>query len=498
MAAFIRKNLCLWGYGKAIALFAGCLLFSISGRMNNGIYYEQHILSAVSDHYYLTYFMLPMVLLSCFSYLDDDGAPVLLRFQSYHAYFLRKWLGTGIIALLLVMIQTAAILLSGIGLPPGNQWGLTAGATEAELFLMLQQFFSTPVKAFVVFTLYQFMGCWITSGICMWIGHFAGRKWSARIIITFYLISAVWIKLPDIQNLPFTSFNHLLILHHNLGTRYRLWITGGTLLMFILIIFVSIRFLWRGLPHLQLHGRGVSAYYFHELMSRKNLLILCGVILGINLYKGMGHRFMKTGTEWIYTLFSGHGTGYFQVLPFLELLITGGAPLYLLGVFVEHRVSGQSIFISIRAKNRKNLMIGVLSVSAKFVGAYAFFWLVGGFLGTFFFGGWIDAPAFHILLYAVLMKYFDVFLQDLVMLCIYLFTKQVSIGFLVVLAGNLLCVLPWHGVAWCPFGLSSMMRISFTDSGIGISAVMAIGIEISFLLLLVGWMLAFGYKKLLD
>lgn len=116
MIALIRKNLRLWGYGKSLALFAGCILFSISGRLNGGIAYERHILSAVSDHYYLTYFVLPIVLLSCFSFIDDDGEPVILRFQSYHSYFLKKWIGAGLIAVILTAVQTGAILLSGIGL----------------------------------------------------------------------------------------------------------------------------------------------------------------------------------------------------------------------------------------------------------------------------------------------------------------------------------------------------------------------------------------------
>lgn len=68
--------------------------FSISGRLNGGIAYERHILSAVSDHYYLTYFVLPIVLLSCFSFIDDDGEPIILRFQSYHSYFLKNGLGS--------------------------------------------------------------------------------------------------------------------------------------------------------------------------------------------------------------------------------------------------------------------------------------------------------------------------------------------------------------------------------------------------------------------
>ena len=158
MIALIRKNLYLWGYGKSLALFAGCMLFSISGRLNGGIAYERHILSAVSDHYYLTYFVLPIVLLSCFSFLDDDGEPVILRFQSYHSYFLKKWIGVGLIAVILTAVQTGAILLSGIGLPLGNEWNLAAGATEAELFSTLEQLFASPLQAFVCFTLYQLIG----------------------------------------------------------------------------------------------------------------------------------------------------------------------------------------------------------------------------------------------------------------------------------------------------------------------------------------------------
>lgn len=165
MIALIRKNLRLWGYGKSLALFTGCILFSISGRLNGGIAYERHILSAVSDHYYLTYFVLPIVLLSCFSFIDDDGEPVILRFQSYHSYFLKKWIGVGLIAVILTAVQTGAILLSGIGLPLGNEWNLAAGATEAELFPLWNSF------------------CQSLAGICL-----------------FYPLSAYW-KLADIWNL---------------------------------------------------------------------------------------------------------------------------------------------------------------------------------------------------------------------------------------------------------------------------------------------------------
>lgn len=371
MIALIRKNLRLWGYGKSLALFAGCILFSISGRLNGGIAYERHILSAVSDHYYLTYFVLPIVLLSCFSFIDDDGEPIILRFQSYHSYFLKKWIGVGLIAVILTAVQTGAILLSGIGLPLGNEWNLAAGTTEAELFSALEQLFVSPLQAFVCFTLFQLIGSWLIFGICMWIGHFTERKWTIRIVIVLYVLSAVWIKLPAIQNIPLTSFNHLLILHHNFGEPARPWITGFTLLLFMLTIMFSVRFAWRGhLPQLRLKCHGIAAYYSYELMTKRNILILLAVVVGITLY--------------------------------------------------------------------------------------------------------------------------------LIVLDIYIATRQVTIGFLVLVAGNLLCILPGNWVAYSPFGLSSLTRISVVEPGIGISAVSAFGIEAAILTLMIAGILMWGYKKILN
>lgn len=499
MVALIRKNIRLWGYGKLIALFAGCMLFFISGRLNGGIAFEQHILSAVSDHYYLTYFVLPIVLLSCFSFIDDDGELVILRFQSYHSYFLKKWAGVGSIAVILTAVQTGAILLSGIGLSLGNEWNLAAGAMETELFSTLEQLFTSPLQAFVCFSIYQFIGSWLIFGICMWIGHFAGRKWSVRIVVVLYIFSAMWIKLPAIQNIPLTSFNHLLIFHHNLGVPHRFEITVSTLLLLALIISISIRFAWRrSLPHIQLLRHGIAGYYLRELMIPRNLTILAGIVLGITLYKGLGNGTAASGSEWIYFLFAGHGTGYFQVLPFLELLITSGAPLYLLAAFVEQSVNGQSIFVSVREKSRRHLMKGILLVSTKFLIVYAIFWLMAGLVGASLFSSGLTIASFRLLLYAVLMKCLDILAQYLIMLGIYIATRQVTIGFLVLVAGNLLCILPGNWVTYLPFGLSSLTRISVVEPGIGISAVSAFGIEAAISTLMIAGLLVLGYKKILN
>ena len=125
--------------------------------------------------------------------------------------------------------------------------------------------------------------------------------------------------------------------------------TGITAALIAALMALTVRFTWRRqLPHLQVRGRGIVAYYLRQLMTRRNLLILFAVVTGMTLSKELTGGFLQSGAEWAYTLFAGHGTGYFQVLPFLELLITTGAPLYLLAVFTEHSVSDQSIFLTVR------------------------------------------------------------------------------------------------------------------------------------------------------
>lgn len=499
MTALLKKNLRAWGYGKALALFAGCLIFGISGRLNGGISYEQHLLSVVSDHYYLTYFMLPLVLLSCFSFLADDGEPVILRFHSYHAYFLQKWAGVGVIALLLVGVQSLAILLSGAGLPPGNHWTLSAGAANAELFSVLRQYFGTPAQAFAACTLYQFCGSWMLCGVCMWIGHFGGRKWPVRILAALYVLAAVWIKLPLVQDLPLTGFNHLLILHHNLTGHSRFAVTGITVLALLMCIVVSVRFAWRGkLPCRQARGRGIAAYYLRGLLTRRSLLILCAVVLGICVYKRAASPGLESGGEWIAVLFAGHGTGGFRVLSFLEMLIVNGAPLYLLAAFTSRTVIGQSLFVAVRTRGRRALLCGILSAGVSFLTVYALLWLAGGMLGATGVGRGADGPMYRLLFYAVLLKWLDTLVQYLVMLCIVMWSRQVTIGFLALLAGNLLCIVPQRWTSCLPFGLSSLSRIAGLQPGVGIPAAAALAIEALFAAGLLAWLLLCGYKKILD
>ena len=101
MAALIRKNVRLLGYGKFIAFFIGCIVFSIAGRIGEALTFEQHMVSAVSDHYYLIYFVIPILLFFYLFFIKDDSKIVLVRYKSYFSYFCKKWFACGVIPLLM-------------------------------------------------------------------------------------------------------------------------------------------------------------------------------------------------------------------------------------------------------------------------------------------------------------------------------------------------------------------------------------------------------------
>lgn len=178
---------------------------------------------------------------------------------------------------------------------------------------------------------------------------------------------------------------------------------------------------------------------------------LCGCP-GNNAVQGRAGFRLQSGQEWVYSLFAGHGTGCFRVFPFLEMLIVNGAPLYLLAAFLEWTASSQSYFISVRAESRRKLLSGILWAGTGFLAAYALLWFARGLFGIFFFGYADGITAWKMLLYAVIMKFLDTMGQYLVMMCVYAVSRQVTIGFLVPAAGNLLCVVPGQWVSYLPFG----------------------------------------------
>lgn len=499
MSTIIRKNLHIVGKGKFLALFLGCILFGISGRVNTALTYEQHILSAMTDHYYLIYFMIPLYLLVCFSVIEDDVEIVVMRYRSYFRYFLSKWASIAILSALFMGIQLLAVLLSGIGLPPGNKWMLSEGSAQTELFSILLHYFSSPVSCFVVTALYMLLGLCISGIFCMWTAHFLPKSWASKALMTFYIFTAASIKMPFLQELPITGFNHWIILHHNLTGGHRFLITAITTLCVVILILWTVKKHWHW--QLTIHPKkikGLARYYLREAITKKNLLIMIVISSITALWKYIQNPNVIMADEWIVRLFAGHGTGAFHILSFLEMLITNGLPLYLLAIFIERVTGSHWIFVTARLKTRYELLDGILKTAFMLTAFYGLLLIVIPGIGISVLNLQTTAQTIPLLLSCIGLKLLDIMMQFLLMMVLYCLTKQITIGFLVLVALNLLCILPGWMSKYLPLGLSSISRIYLPQTQNGISVFEACGILIIMNCIIFIWLRIYGHKKLLN
>lgn len=491
-----RKNVQMIGWGKWILLFIGCLVFSVSGRSGNSLSYEQHVLSALTDHYYLIYFMIPMFLFICFSVMEDDIELVILRFGGYFRYFIKKWMSMAGIVLNFILVQFAAIGLSGVGLTSGNNFNLSPNNVQTELFLVLGDLFVTPIACISVTIAYMFVGLCLTVMVYMWLAHFIPNSWAIKVMVVGYLLTAVSIKIPVVQNLPITGIHHLVILHHNFITRGRLWLTLATELVGISIILWTVKYGWRGRFQFK-KKQGLANYYVRVLMTKKSLIILSSLIGMITIWKYISCDRVYSAEEWIYELFSGHSTGRMQSMKMLELLIMNGMPLYLLGIFLEQVMGEHSLFVTIRIEKKYKILQAILLSSMLFIGVYALVLIIVATGSSMILGFQIKMGTVKYLLGVISIRVLDIMVQYLVMLSLYCLTRKVTLSFLLVLASHIIGILPVRLAVYFPVGISSLSRMKYlqmvnTNALFIVCMVLVIAGSMQYV-----WLRFYGYKKLL-
>lgn len=498
MMNLLRKHLNGGVKGTLAGLFIMCLIFGLSVRTGAEQPFSQHCLTVITDHYYLLYFSLPLFLLLCFFVIEDDSEVVILRYKTYFRYFTRKWLSLAALSFFFMAAQLIAIGISGIGLPMGGGWMIADGSTTQELFTVLSSFFVSPALCFAAASAYMFVGSCVIALIAMWIGHFVSKSRAIKIMIFLYLLSVMSMRIGLIRELPITIFNHFIILHHNLSDPYRLTITSVTSAVLVCVILWTAKKYWnRGLLITKRPTKGITPYYCKELISRKNAIVLGVVVLLMVVWKYLQSVGSIGGEEWIIRLFAGHGTGGFQILNFIEMFLLNGTPIYLIAAFIEKETTEHSAFITIRLKKRRDILVGILISALLFVLLYGVFLAVFPIIGLSVMGLSIDSNTLTLLGLSVGMKLLDIMTQALFITAIYCLTGQITIGFIGLIAANLLCIAPPSLTKYLPFGLSSLSRINLPQLGVeGIGGHNAIGILFATSLLFIGWLFTAGYKRL--
>lgn len=486
--------------GRFLFLLFGCFLFGFAERRNTSLSCEQFILNMISEHYYLTYFMIPVFLLFVFKSLEDDIDYVLIRSRYYWQYFLAKTSGFFINIIGFVGFQFVAMMLVGIGLQKDNSFSLTRNhfSGSEELFIEYAKYFNTPLFASIVATIYMIVGLTVLSIVFLLLHHFLEKKTVLITMVTLYFFMTLGIKVPGLNRIPFFFMDNYIILHHNFTENGKIVISLISMLLLLIVTAILIKYFWRRRLNwtMKLPRKGITIYYGRYLFTKKNIGILLIILFFISLWKMMNMPFEENpiAVDFFLSMFYGHGVNEFYMISFLEMLILNGGPLYLFAIFVEAINSDQNVGLTIRLKHKRNFIRAILQNAVIFITFYVVLMIGTGIVLCIVNN--LPMSGLSVLLAKLsLLKFLDILFQFFVFLILFFWKKNVTMAFLIVSATNVMSLLPMKWVIYFPTGLSSLARSSLILGQEGVTFQMGVLILGSCVLLQWAYIKFHGYKK---
>ena len=239
-------------------------------------------------------------------------------------------------------------------------------------------------------------------------------------------------------------------------------------------------------------GQGLVSYYLRVLFTRKNGLLLLGLLLPVAAWTWVIGGVPQDGTDWLIRLFAGHGTGYFYPMGLFGLLAIELLPLWPLGVFCTQVAGERSVFLAVRLRRKKDLLGALLYTGLLWILAYGCVLALAAVVPPLLLGFSLNMG---LALSAVGLKLLDVAFQFLLILSALCATGQATAGFVAVLLLHFLCVLP---IPWLPIGLSSLARLNLPQTGGTVSGAAAAVLLSALCLALILWLYRRGVQRLFN
>jgi hypothetical protein len=514
MRAILIRDINRFLTTKLLVLALGCALFSLAERKDFSQTYDNFVLSMISNHYYLTFFMVLLFFYILYNHLEDDMDYVLIRVSSYPKYFAVKAAAMTVNITIFVIIQLAVILLIGIGLPTGSAFPLPDLSDPGlEVIQLFSEYFHYPWQAVVVSVLYMIFGLSVLAIFFMTLHHFFEKRKVAMITITLYflMIFAMKSKVPGLTRIPFVFINNYIIFMYNLTYPYALQVSFISLGIIIAAIAFFIYKYWNKRPNWswRLMGpKGIMPYYLSQLFSSGNRIVFIVFVAGFYLWKLIRIRSFSDSTlaDYLIYTFWGHGHGYFQLLDFMMMILINIIPIYFLSVFLENEKRDHSIMLTIRLRSKRHWGASIVGVSFLFVLGYTLLLTLGSVLFALIAGlpagGITIIPGVplsyvEIFFYIFGLKLLDLLFHFMLLFIIFLFTRQVTAGFVCILLMYALYLLPFSWVQYVPLGMSSLAQnVSYSvESSEGLSGNFISLLLVGLIAVLTLYVLLAGYKK---
>ena len=496
MKTLIKLELNKLTSNKLLFLLFGLTIFSMDERITQTLSSQQFILYIFTEHYYLTYLMMPIFMLSIYSSLDDDMEYILIRSTSYWNYFKGKLAVYGIFSFMFVIAQFVVAFIMSIGLRSDNNFNVPNNPSY-ELFGYYSQHFSSVTQAIFINCIYMIAGLFIVSIAFFTINNFFSKKVSTKIMIIVYILMIFGLKIDKVNNLPIVFIDNYIIFHRNFGYDLKLFINILTMTTVLIVVCILNKKYWNKKLKIKDIRKNKISYYKRLLFSRYNIVIICSVLILMSFWGLLkGNSSFESMNDYLVNLFVGHPVNNIRIIEFLEMLVLNTTPIYIIAIFLEQESSERSLFINIRFGKGIKWMNSILKTSMLFVVSYVLLNIAIPIAIGIFNNIPITSQVIQLSTNIFIIKVLDLSLQVLVLILLYSLSKNMTLSFLSLLLLNSLCFLPFKWCLYLPFGISSLSRFKYIgDYGLTLIPVI---IELSaFILLSFIYIEKFAYKKIL-
>lgn len=435
----------------------------------------EFILVAMTDHYYIFYFALPFLAIALYRQLDVESDSILIRIKKFSHYFLIQATSILLITIFYITLHLIIAMLIGIQLRNFQNTFSLMGRWHTEL-IFLSSYFETPGSALIASIIYTILGLTFINILIFTLNHFFGKKISVASQILAYLLLIIGLH-SEIDNVfPVLFLNKYLILHHGLHNSMSSFVfyIKIEIIVLISIYFVFRRFWWKRFNYKKNRLiKGVKGWYIKSLFKKKDLCIIF-LVSSIPVLSKIIIKSGLTFPDLIISQFWGHGTGYFSLIEFMNMLVYNGLPIYFLCVFYQNCKDNSNIPVIIRVKNIKSWMNEILKVSVLFLVIYVTMTVVltislgiifnldlQGFQvmkEVFTVGRFPEPNIYEIILPFILLKTFELTLLYLIIILLDSYLHKVALSYTILLLGHGLCILNLKYIEYIPIGIAFLSR----------------------------------------
>ena len=317
MKTLIKLELNKLTSNKLLFLLFGLTIFSMDERITQTLSSQQFILYIFTEHYYLTYLMMPIFMLSIYSSLGDDMEYILIRSTSYWNYFKGKLAVYGIFSFVFVIAQFVVAFIMSIGLRSDNSFNVPNNPSY-ELFEYYSQHFSSVTQAIFINCIYMIAGLFIVSIAFFTINNFFNKKVSTKIIIIAYILMIFGLKIDKVNNLPILFIDNYIIFHRNFSYDLKLFINILTMIAVFIVACILNKKYWNKklkIKDIRKNKIEAGSYYKRLLFSRYNIVIICSVLILMSFWGILKvNRSFESMNNYLVTLFVGHPVNDIRII----------------------------------------------------------------------------------------------------------------------------------------------------------------------------------------